>query len=272
MLLGIRPSPLAASVLLHVIVYSALTVVPVPASVQRIGLVAELVPSVPLTTEPPPAVEPPLRVPDLTAVRVPKPVALERSSLPAWVISVLVILALTGMGYYAYERFFPGSAEVAGTPAPPPTPPVAVAATSPPPAKSIRDTVAEYLATKPTPEAMLAKGREYVQAGQTSGAFLVWRRAAEAGNPAAQMEVAAFYDPVSPLPKSGFAPDGARAVEWYERSALAGQPEAQRKLGLLYQKGGAGLAADPAKAKTWLQQAAAQNDAEAKKALDALPR
>jgi hypothetical protein len=226
----------------------------------------------PPPVEPPPAVESPLRAPDLTAVRDPQPVVTKRSNMPAWAISVLVILALTGAGYYAYERYFPGSAEIAGTPAPPPTPPVAVAATSPPPAKSIRDTVAEYLATKPTPEAMLAKGKEYAQAGQTSGAFLVWRRAAEAGNPTAQMEVAAFYDPISPLPKSGFAPDGARAVEWYERSALAGQPEAQRKLGLLYQKGGAGLAADPAKAKTWLQQAAAQNDAEAKKALDALPR
>ena len=111
--------------------------------------------------------------------------------------------------------------------------------------------MAEYFATKPTPEAMLAKGREYAQAGQTSEAFLVWRRAAEAGNPVAEMEVAAFYDPISPLPKSGFAPDGARAVEWYERSALAGQAEAQRKLGLLYQKGGAGLAADPIKARAW---------------------
>ena len=70
----------------------------------------------------------------------------------------------------------------------------------------------------------------------------------------------------------GFTPDGARAADWYERAALAGNAEAQRKLGLLLAKGGAGLPADPAKAKTWLQQAAAQNDADAKKALDALPK
>ena len=73
-------------------------------------------------------------------------------------------------------------------------------------------------------------------------------------------------------PRRGFTPDGARAADWYERAALAGNAEAQRKLGLLLAKGGAGLPADPAKAKTWLQQAAAQNDADAKKALDALPK
>ena len=53
---------------------------------------------------------------------------------------------------------------------------------------------------------------------------------------------------------------------------MAGVAEAQRKLGLLFAKGGDGLAADTAKAKSWLQQAAAQNDADAKKALDALPK
>ena len=66
--------------------------------------------------------------------------------------------------------------------------------------------------------------------------------------------------------------DGARAADWYERAALAGNGEAQRKLGLLLAKGGAGLPADATKARTWLQQAAAQNDADAKKALDALPK
>jgi hypothetical protein len=226
----------------------------------------------PPPVEPPPVIEPTLRAPDLKAMREPQPVVPTRSRTPAWAISVLVILALTGAGYYAYERYLLGN-EADTTPvaaAPAPTAP-AVATASPPSGKSIRDTMAEYFATKPTPEAMLAKGREYAQAGQTSEAFLVWRRAAEAGNPVAEMEVAAFYDPISPLPKSGFAPDGARAAEWYERSALAGQAEAQRKLGLLYQKGGAGLAADPIKARAWLQQAAAQNDAEAKRALDAFP-
>jgi TPR repeat protein len=119
---------------------------------------------------------------------------------------------------------------------------------------------------------MLAKARDYAKAGDMAAAFLVFRRAAETGNPAAQLELAAFFDPLTQSARGGFTPDGARAADWYERAALAGNGEAQRKLGLLLAKGGAGLAADAPKAKTWLQQAAAQNDAEAKKALDALPK
>jgi len=88
MLLGIRPTPLAASVLLHVIVYSALTVVPVPASVERIGLVAELVPSESPAHEPPPAVEPPRPRPVTPALRIkrattPKPIETPAASPPA---------------------------------------------------------------------------------------------------------------------------------------------------------------------------------------------
>ena len=70
MLAGIRPTPLAVSVLLHVIVYATLMVVPVPASVERIGLVAELVPSEPLANEPPPAVTPPRPRPPAPAPRI----------------------------------------------------------------------------------------------------------------------------------------------------------------------------------------------------------
>ena len=152
------------------------------------------------------------------------------------------------------------------SPAPAPVPAASA------PGKSVRDIVGEYLATKPTPEAMLAKARDYAKAGEMGAAFLVFRRAAETGNAPAQLELAAFYDPLSTPAKAGFTPDGARAADWYERAALAGSAEAQRKLGLLLAKGGGGLPADPAKAKAWLQQAAAQNDADAKKALDALPK
>jgi protein TonB len=67
----IRTTPLATSVLLHVIVYSTLLVMPVPRSVARVGVVVELTPG-----EPPAAVEPPRRQP-LTPVgrvaRVPAP-------------------------------------------------------------------------------------------------------------------------------------------------------------------------------------------------------
>jgi TPR repeat protein len=190
-------------------------------------------------------------------------------------IAAVILLALAGGGYFAYTNYFQkhGDEVAAAVPAPTnpsPTPATTVEAEAP--RKSVRETVGDYLATSPAPEAMLAKGKEFEQAGELNGAFLVWRRAAEAGNASAQLELASFYDPLVTPPKAGFTPDGARAADWYERAALAGNPEAQRRYGLLLAKGGAGLAADPGRAKSWLQQAAAQNDAEAKKALETLPR
>jgi hypothetical protein len=218
----------------------------------------------------PPFTPPPPR-PELRASRAldPKP---ESSSTAAWLIAALVFVALLGGGYHVYTTYFekPEPVVAAATPAPTPAPAPVPAANAP--GKSVRDVVGEYLATKPTPEAMLAKARDYSKAGEMGAAFLVFRRAAETGNAPAQLELATLFDPLSTPAKPGFTPDGARAAEWYERAALAGSAEAQRKLGLLLAKGGGGLAPDPAKAKSWLQQAAAQNDADAKKALDALPK
>ena len=233
---------------------------------------------------PKPELPPPFEVPkpdpmpELRAVRETAPPS---KSGAGWLIAAVLLIAAGGGGYWAYTKYFQKPPEVvAATPAPPPAPkaepkpepPKAEAAKVEPPKKSIRDTVGEFLAGKPTPDAMLAKGREFATSGQMAGAFLVWRSAAEAGNVQAQLELATFYDPVSPQAKASFTPDAARAADWYERAALAGNAEAQRKYGLLLAKGGPGLPADPVKSKTWLQQAAAQNDADAKKALDALPK
>jgi hypothetical protein len=218
--------------------------------------------------QPPPEPAPPFKPaprPELRATRAPDPLLPERSGGRGWLIAALVFVVLAGAGYHVWATYFqppPPTEAAAGTPA------VATAA----PARSVRDIVGEYLATKPTPEAMLAKARDYAKAGEWAAAFLVFRRAAEAGNVAAQVELASFYDPLVTTAKGGFASDGLRAAEWYERAALAGSAEAQRKLGLLFAKGGAGLVSDAAKARNWLQQAAAQNDAEAKKALEALPK
>jgi hypothetical protein len=230
--------------------------------------------------EPQPELPPPFEpakidpMPELRATREPPP---PRSKVGTyvWLIAAASLVAAAISGYLAYTVYFPRKEEarVAGPPATPVTEPAPTAApSSAPPRRSIRETVDEFLAGKPTQEAMLAKGREYAQAGEMAGAFLVWRSAAEGGNPMAQVEVGAFYDPLDPQPKAGFAPDAARAADWYERAALAGLIEAQRRFGLLLAKGGPGLAPDPVKARTWLQQAAAQNDADAKKALDALPK
>jgi hypothetical protein len=218
-----------------------------------------------MVAEPPPAPPPELRAerePDpAPAVMPPKP-----SNAGTWALTGLLLLLLAGGAYY-WQFMRPAEPLVAAAPAVPP--PGAEAGL---PVKSIRQVVAEYIATKPAPDAMLAKGREFAKSGEMAGAFLVWRHAAEAGNAPAQIEVASFYDPVTPQAKGGFTADGLRAADWYERAALAGLVDAQRRLGLLFAKGGGGLPADPAKARTWLQQAAAQNDADAKKALETLPK
>jgi hypothetical protein len=238
----------------------------------------------PAPTAPPPEPEPapepepelpppPPPRPDLRASRAFDPEPPPSSGRTGWLIAAAVAVLLVGGGYYVYTNHIappPADGPVAAAPTiPAPTVPTT---SGPPPKKSVREVVGEFFATKPAPEAMLAKARDYAKAGDTAAAFLVFRRAAESGSAPAQLEVATFYDPLVTPAKGGFTPDGARAADWYERAALAGLPEAQRRLGLLLAKGGAGLGADPGRAKSWLQQAAAQNDAEAKKALDALPK
>jgi hypothetical protein len=222
----------------------------------------------PVPEPPAPPFTPPPPRPDLRASRALDAGPSERSGRAGWLIAALVLVALAGGGYHVYTTYFQKTEpQVAATkPGPAPTPVPTPSA----PGKSVRDIVGEYFATKPTPEAMLAKARDYAKADETAAAFLVFRRAAETGNVPAQIELAAFYDPLAR--KAGFTPDAARAADWYERAALAGSAEAQRKLGLLLAKGGTGLPVDAAKAKSWLQQAAAQNDADAKKVLDALPK
>lgn len=224
-------------------------------------------PSAPVAAPLPPPFQ---AVPDLRAEREPPPT--EPKSGAGWLIAAVIVLALAGAGYWGYRNYLaPKAGEQIAATTPGETKPPQTAAAEPP-KKSVRDTVNDYLAGKPTPEAMLAKGKELAQGGDLTAAFLVWRRAAEAGNVLAQIEIGAFYDPLATPARAGFTPDAARAADWYERAALAGNAEAQRKFGLLLAKGGTGLAADAGKAKSWLQQAAAQNDADARKALEALPK
>ena len=226
----------------------------------------ELPPPLEIAPEPPP---PPPR-PDLRAARDPLADVPKRSGATGWMIAAVLLLLAAGGGYYYWTNHLnPPEPVVASAPSPTPTPLQPQAAE--PPKKSVREAVAEYLATKPAPDAMLAKAHDFAKAGDMAASFLVLRQAAEQGSAAAQLELASFYDPTTPA-KAGFPHDGTQAADWYERAALTGLAEAQRKLGLLLAKGGAGLTADAAKAKVWLQQAAAQNDADAKKALDGLPK
>ena len=118
------------------------------------------------------------------------------------------------------------------------------------PKKSVRETVAEYLATNPTPEAMLAKGQG-VRAGRRDERGLPGVAPRRRGRqPAGAGRARVVLRSAQPRrPRRGFTPDGARAADWYERAALAGNAEAQRKFGLLLAKGGAGLPADQGRAK-----------------------
>ncbi len=206
-------------------------------------------------------------MPDLRALRDP-PLIPPSSGRMRWKIAALVLLAVFGVGHYVYTVHFQKEPEQAA--APPAPPAAAPTPEAPPPKKSAREVVGEFMGTRPTPDAMLTKGREFAKAGEMTTAFLIWRNAADAGHAPAQIEVAGFYDPLTQPAKAGFAPDAARAAELYERAALAGLAEAQRKFGLLLAKGAPGFPADPVKARSWLQQAAAQNDADARKALDSL--
>ena len=228
--------------------------------------------------EPPPVVEPPpppTPMPDLRAARDPRPEIAPSRGRTGWMIAAVILLLLAGGGYFAYTNYFQKHEDEVAAATPPTTgsaPVLDATAPADAPRKSVREMVGEYLATNPAPDALLAKGKEFEQAGEFNGAFLVWRRAAEAGSALAQLELASYYDPLVTPPKAGFTPDGARAADWYERAALAGSAEAQRKFGLLLAKGGAGLPADPGRARSWLQQAAAQNDVDARKALETLPK
>jgi hypothetical protein len=223
----------------------------------------------PPVEEPPP---PPTPMPELRAQREPTPEPEPQGrARTKWMVIVAILLLLAGGGYFAYTNYIQKHDQEAAAPPGPGTPPASATLTETP-RKSVREVVAEFLATNPAPDAMLAKGKELAAGGELGGAFLVWRRAAEAGNADAQVEVAAFYDPLITPARGNFTPDAARAADWYERAALAGNPEAQRRFGLLLAKGGTGLTADQGRARNWLQQAAAQNDAEAKRALDAMPK
>lgn len=238
----------------------------------RLRGLPETPPPAPPFEPPPPEPAPePTPMPELRAERDQLPVE-ETGGGTKWMIAAVILLLLAGGGYFAYSNFIEKHDEVAASAAPAAAAAEPSASTTAAPSRSVREIAADYFATNPSPDAMVAQGRELAKAGDFRAAFLVWRRAAEAGNASAQVELAAFYDPLVTPPKGGFTPDGARAADWYERAALAGNAEAQRKYGLLLAKGGAGLPADQGRAKSWLQQAATQNDAEAKKALETLPK
>jgi hypothetical protein len=78
-----------------------------------------------------------------------------------------------------------------------------------------------------------------------------FQRAADAGAPDAQYELAKLYEQGLGVP-----PDPAKALALYQQSAAQGFPDAINDLGFLYFQGGLGLAADQAKGVALFGQAA----------------
>lgn len=80
---------------------------------------------------------------------------------------------------------------------------------------------------------MLRKqGDQYIAAGDFVGARIVLERAADAGDAAAALALAATYDPVV-LTQSkvrGLTPDIAKAGLWYQKAHELGSREASRRL------------------------------------------
>lgn len=91
-----------------------------------------------------------------------------------------------------------------------------------------------------------------------SEAVSYMERAADAGMPDAQFELAKLYEQ-----GIGVAADPARALELYQAAAAQDFPDALNDLGFLYYNGGLGLTADPAKALDYFRQAADMRHPEA---------
>ena len=87
--------------------------------------------------------------------------------------------------------------------------------------------------------------------------ILMFRRAAEMGDPQGMYKLGVCYD----FGKGGLTMDEAKAVEWYQKAAEAGETGAMNRLGVCYEYGMAGLTRDEAKAVEWYQKAAEAGDA-----------
>ncbi len=92
---------------------------------------------------------------------------------------------------------------------------------------------------------------------ETPAATLALREQAEAGNAAAQYELATRYGEGRLMPH-----DIKLAADWYEKAAMRGLAPAQYRLGSLYEKG-MGVARDLARARDWYEKAANQGHSHA---------
>jgi TPR repeat protein len=80
--------------------------------------------------------------------------------------------------------------------------------------------------------ALLARGNEFLSAGDITSARLYYERAADAGNGLAALQLGATFDPVT-LGRAGtraVTVDPAKALSWYRRARALGMSEADQRI------------------------------------------
>ena len=84
-------------------------------------------------------------------------------------------------------------------------------------------------------ELLRKQGNDFISAGDFAGARGVLERAAEAGDAASALAMAATYDPavLARFKVKGLVPDNAKAAQWYERARDLGSQEAPLRLNAL---------------------------------------
>ena len=221
---------------------------PVPVPLQ------EAAPEPPLDMTPPPVA--------VSAAIIPPPV---RREIPHWLVALVVVALLAGVGFFVKEKFFSPDEQVIETPAVPETPP---APPADPPAPEPQTQTGE--SPRPTALSPLDQARGFLR-GNGSGdeafslgntlpedaegrdaAFLLMEYAAEKGQGDAMLSLAGFYDPSRDIKRGSIVPDAEQAWTWYGKAEQAGKGEGKERRAAL---------------KAWLEAEASKGSTEARDAL-----
>ena len=106
-------------------------------------------------------------------------------------------------------------------------------------------------------ETLMTAAQQAYEQQDYATALKKWQTLAEAGDAAAQNNLASLYDK-----GQGVAQDYAQARAWFEKAAAQGFSAAQSNLGVLYADG-LGVAQDYGQARAWYEKAATQGHAQA---------
>lgn len=160
----------------------------------------------------------------------PKPAAAVQASLAARILSAVAIALLAvGMATFLFKALSDRHGQPAATPSPaqvqpPASPGTHASAAAPPPQARTPETLPPDVMA-----ALLKRGEEFVALGDLAAARLLFQRAAEAGSARAALAMGRTYDPeyLSLGAAQGVRPDLARAMAWYQKSAVLGDAQAE---------------------------------------------